>query len=64
MDGMSRAWSLNIRKVCVEWSVCHYCWEVAYIESEMNGPYKDTFVRVQEYEGDGYKLRGGEEADM
>ncbi|PRX64061.1 hypothetical protein B0G93_13915 [Bacillus sp. V-88] len=33
-------------------------------ESEMNGPYKDTFVRVQEYEGDGYKLRGGEEADM
>lgn len=32
-------------------------------EGEMNGPYKDTFVRVQEYEGDGYVLRGGEEAD-
>ncbi|MCC5804323.1 DUF1672 family protein [Rossellomorea vietnamensis] len=32
-------------------------------EGEVNGPYKDTFVRVQEYEGDGYVLRGGEEAD-
>ncbi|MGG4166989.1 DUF1672 family protein [Rossellomorea vietnamensis] len=32
-------------------------------KGEMNGPYKDTFVRVQEYEGDGYVLRGGEEAD-
>ncbi|CAN7193441.1 DUF1672 family protein [Rossellomorea sp. LjRoot5] len=32
-------------------------------EGEVNGPYKDTFVRVQEYVGDGYVLRGGEEAD-
>ncbi|KPL59212.1 DUF1672 family protein [Rossellomorea vietnamensis] len=32
-------------------------------KDETNGPYKDTFVRVQEYEGDGYVLRGGEEAD-
>ncbi|QHE63266.1 DUF1672 family protein [Rossellomorea vietnamensis] len=32
-------------------------------KDETNGPYKDTYVRVQEYEGDGYVLRGGEEAD-
>ncbi|WGG45307.1 DUF1672 family protein [Rossellomorea sp. DA94] len=32
-------------------------------EGETNGPYKDTYVRVQEYDGDGYVLRGGEEAD-
>ncbi|UXH43324.1 DUF1672 domain-containing protein [Rossellomorea vietnamensis] len=32
-------------------------------KDETNGPYKDTYVRVQEYDGDGYVLRGGEEAD-
>ncbi|WP_299744525.1 DUF1672 family protein [uncultured Rossellomorea sp.] len=30
---------------------------------EANGVYKDTFVRVQDYKGDGYVLRNGEEAD-
>ncbi|RIW32532.1 DUF1672 family protein [Bacillus salacetis] len=30
---------------------------------EVTGPYKDTFVRVQDYQGEGYVLRNGEEAD-
>jgi Protein of unknown function (DUF1672) len=30
---------------------------------EAAGPYKDTFVSVQDYNGDGYVLRNGEDAD-
>ncbi|RIW32538.1 DUF1672 family protein [Bacillus salacetis] len=30
---------------------------------EVTGPYKDTFVRVQDYKGEGYVLRNGEDAD-
>jgi hypothetical protein len=30
---------------------------------EVTGPYKDSFVRVQDYKGDGYVLRNGEDAD-
>ncbi len=30
---------------------------------EATGPYKDTFVRVQDYTGEGYVLRNGEDAD-
>ncbi|MFC7786862.1 DUF1672 family protein [Rossellomorea sp. GCM10028870] len=30
---------------------------------EATGPYKDTFVRVQDYKGEGYVLRNGEDAD-
>ncbi|MGM0842236.1 MAG: DUF1672 family protein [Bacillota bacterium] len=33
-------------------------------EKDDNEPYKDTFVRVQDYKGEGYVLRGGEEADQ
>ncbi|WP_374055076.1 hypothetical protein [Rossellomorea sp. FM04394] len=28
-------------------------------EKDNNEPYKDTFVSVQEYKGEGYVLRGG-----
>ncbi|MGG1630835.1 DUF1672 family protein [Rossellomorea sp. NRS-1567] len=30
---------------------------------EVTGPYKDSFVRVQDYKGEGYVLRNGEDAD-
>ncbi|KPL59210.1 DUF1672 family protein [Rossellomorea vietnamensis] len=38
--------------------------EIKNVDSkEATGPYKDTFVRVQDYTGEGYVLRNGEDAD-